>query len=372
MQIKKNIPLAKYTTFKIGGAAKYFCEVKNQLEALEAYEFAETNKLSVFVLAGGSNVLINDRGFDGLVIKISGFGIEIIRDNEREVILKVSAGHNWDDLVSFAVTNGWWGIENLSHIPGSTGAIAVQNVGAYGQEASQILCSVTVFDRTTKQILELTNKQCGFGYRSSIFNSSDKNKYLIFYVTLRLNKLGRPNLSYKDLKSSIKVAKAINSKVRPREQIKIIREEIIRIRDEKFPYPSRPKNGNAGSFFRGPVITEKAMEKLKKQLTEIFGLHVASRLNFMGPALKVAQGFKTPAAFLIDICGLKGFVVGGAAINASQPAIVLNFSGHATASDVLKLAKSVRKKVYVMTGVLLNFEPEFVGFSPNELKSLEV
>ncbi len=370
MTIKENIPLAPYTTFKIGGKARYFCTVLDQFDALEAYEFAEEKKLPVFILAGGSNVLISDSGFAGLVIKIEGRGIEIVKETKKEVLLKVAAGHNWDELVSFAVTNGWWGIENLSHIPGSTGAIAVQNVGAYGQEAGQVLRSVTVFDKQTKQILELPNSECRFGYRSSIFNTTQKNKYLIFYVTLRLLKSGKPNLGYKDLAASSEIQKALGTGAAGVKLLEIIRQQVIQIRNKKFPFPVAAKNGNAGSFFRGPVIAKAVMQKLKRQLAEIFGSQVADRLNHMEAALKVEQGYKTPAAFLIDVCGLKGLAKGGAAVNMAQPAIILNATGKATAQDVVRLAEAVRKKVYTRTGLRLQFEPEFVGFKDSEYKSL--
>src|ERR1700687_3131690 len=142
MQIQENVLLAPFTTFKIGGAAWFFCVVNNQFDALEAYEFAKGRELETFVLGGGSNVLVSDDGFKGLVLKVENKGIEISFEDEKAVLLKVASGEVWDEVVKFAVKNNWWGIENLSHIPGSTGAIAVQNVGAYGQEAKDVIDSV--------------------------------------------------------------------------------------------------------------------------------------------------------------------------------------------------------------------------------------
>src|SRR3989338_306012 len=145
MEITENIKLAPYTTFKIGGRARVFCTVKDQFEALEAFEFANKRNLDVFVLGGGSNLLISDEGFNGLVARVENKGIEILHEDDSSVVLKIASGEKWDEVVKFAVKNNWWGIENLSHIPGGTGAIAVQNVGAYGQEAKHIIKSVTVF-----------------------------------------------------------------------------------------------------------------------------------------------------------------------------------------------------------------------------------
>src|SRR5581483_7363092 len=240
MQIQENILLAPYTTFKIGGPAKYFCVVKDQFDALQAYEFAEKNQLKTLVLGGGSNMLISDKGFDGLVLKIENKGIEVLSHDEEHVLLKIASGEVWDEVVKFAVSNNWWGIENLSHIPGSTGAIAVQNVGAYGQEAKNLIESVTVFDRKTHEIQSLNNSECDFGYRTSIFNMGQKGKYIIFYITLKLSKIARPILAYRDL------AKKFEGK---RPALEEVRQAVIGIRDTKFPFPTEAKKGNAGSFF---------------------------------------------------------------------------------------------------------------------------
>ena len=162
MEISENIILAPYTTFKIGGLARYFCIVKDQFDALQAYEFAQEKSLKTFVLGGGSNILVSDKGFNGLVLKVENKGIEIVKDTADGVLLKVASGENWDEVVKFAVKNNWWGIENLSHIPGSTGAIAVQNVGAYGQEASKVIESVTVFNKQAHNITQIQNISSSF------------------------------------------------------------------------------------------------------------------------------------------------------------------------------------------------------------------
>ena len=351
MKIQENVLLAPYTTFKIGGPAKWFCIVKDQFDALEAFEFAQKKQLKTFVLGGGSNVLISDKGFDGLVIRVVNKGIEVLSEDVNQVLLKVASGEVWDEVVSFTVKNNWWGLENLSHIPGSTGAIAVQNVGAYGQEASNLIKSVTVFDTQTHQILELTKEQCDFSYRQSIFNTTAKGKYIIFYLTLALSKLPKPILTYRDLQN------LFNS---PDVKINDIRNAVILIRDKKYPFPTEAKLGNAGSFFKNPVFNTKTFEELKIQISNRFGTEIVEILNTK--LFKDENQIKIPAAFLIELCGLKNLRNGGAIINQNQPLIIINETGTATAKDVLGLAQKVIDEVCLKTRIRLLIEPELIGF----------
>ena len=351
MQIQENVLLAPYTTFKIGGPARHFCIVENQFDALEAFEFARDKHLNTFILGGGSNILVSDKGFNGLVIKVVNKGIEVVSESVDDVLLRVASGEIWDEVVKFAVKNNWWGIENLSHIPGSTGAIAVQNVGAYGQEASSVIESVTVFDKLTHQILSLAAKDCGFGYRRSIFNFVDKGKYIIFNVVFKLQKNGYPNLEYRDLKNKFEGQSPALSE---------IRQEIINIRDKKFPFPTEAKLGNAGSFFKNPVLSQADYQNLVSKLLVEFGQAAADTL---AKKKFVDSGqIKIPAAYLIELCGLKNSKSGGAAINQNQPLVIINHSGSATAKDVLNLANQVKDSVLFKTGIELNFEPELIGF----------
>ena len=351
MQIQENVLLAPYTTFKIGGLARYFCIVKDQFDALEAYEFAQKHKLNVFILGGGSNLLVSDQGFNGLVIKVVNKGIEILSEEENKVLLKVASGEVWDEAVAFAVKNNWWGMENLSHIPGSTGAIAVQNVGAYGQEASKIITEVSVFDTKTHQIISISNADCGFAYRQSIFNTSQKGRYIIFHIVFSLSKTTQPILSYRDLQNKFSGASP---------SLKEIRQAIIEIRDKKFPFPLQAKNGNAGSFFKNPILTQQEYKNLLNVLGKNFGAEVGE--NLQKKKFEENGQIKIPAAYLIDICGLKDLQSGGAAINKNQPLVIVNQTGSATAADVLALAEKVKTEVNRKTGILLKFEPEFLGF----------
>ncbi|MCL5774687.1 MAG: UDP-N-acetylmuramate dehydrogenase [Patescibacteria group bacterium] len=361
MEILENVPLAGYTTFKIGGPARWFCEVKTPEETAEAFEFAHRQKTPVFVLGGGSNLLVSDRGFDGLVTKVCFKGKEILEENSEAVKIKVAAGENWDEIVEWTVKNGWWGLENLSHIPGSCGAIAVQNVGAYGQEASRVLVSTSVFDTTSKRFLELINSECQFGYRSSIFNKQARGRYVIFSVTLALSKKPTPILEYRDL------VRAFAGK---NPALAEIRQEIIKIRNLKYPFPVKAKNGNAGSFFKNINLDETGFNDLLARASASFGENAAQTLD-KKTFRENNSHFKVPSAALIELCGLADLNVDGAKINHNQPLVIVNESGRASAKDVLSLAKEVIDSVLKTFGVKLQVEPILLGFSSEELKLVE-
>lgn len=360
MQIKENILLAPFTTFKIGGEAKYFCEVKDQFDALTAFEFAKEKNVPVFILGGGSNVLISDSGFKGLVMRIINSGIEVVSENTDDVILKVASGENWDSVVAFAVKNNWWGIENLSHIPGSTGAIAVQNVGAYGQEAKNVIESVTVFDTKTHEITSLKNSDCGFAYRSSIFNTTEKGRYIIFNIVFKLSKNPSPILNYRDL--------AIRFSGTPKPSLLSIRQSVIDIRDGKFPFPTEAVLGNAGSFFKNYVTDKSGYEGIANKVKELWGEAEFNGLD--SKKFTDDKNIKIPTAFLFELCGIKDLEFGGAAINKNQPLVIINKTGTATAKDVLNLAKTVKKTIYDKLQINIHIEPELIGFSESDLKEL--
>lgn len=355
MEIQENIPLSRYTTFHIGGNAKYFCVCNTLFDLQKSLDFAKQNNLEIFVLGEGSNVLVSDKGFNGLVIKPLLKKIDF-RPDDSHVLVTLGAGEHWDDVVALCVSKGYWGIENLSHIPGSCGALAVQNVGAYGQQISDVIESVEVFDIEKSEVSILTNKDCLFTYRHSIFNTSHKGKYIILSITIKLSLVPSPCLEYGDIKKYFSDLGILQ----PTQQQ--IRDAVIAIRNTKFPYPHEAKNGNAGSFFRGPIISEEQMENIKDVVENKFGAEASLRLTSMKDRLQVAQGFKTPVAFFMELCNLKGYQVRGAQINQSQPAIVLNVTGSASAHDVLQIRDRVFKEVKETFGVDLEVEPELIGF----------
>ncbi|MFI5205899.1 MAG: hypothetical protein ACHQVK_03070, partial [Candidatus Paceibacterales bacterium] len=240
-------------------------------------------------------------------------------------------------------------------------------VGAYGQEAKNVIESVTVFNKDSHEIQNLKASDCGFGYRSSIFNLSRRGKYIIFYINLKLSKIPRPTLSYRDVQ--IKFSGKNPS-------LAEIRNEVIKIRDQKFPFPTEAKKGNAGSFFKNPVLNENQYKDLSVRVKNLFGDDKVAELESKkfneqsafakaladDPLLNKIKWVKVPAAFLIELCGLKDLKSGGAAINHNQPLVIINQTGHATAQDVLKLANEVKRAVLDKTGIALQFEPELIGF----------
>ena len=356
MKIKPNENLSAYTTFKIGGPAKYFCVAKNPDDIREAILFAKQEKLPVLILGGGSNMLVSDKGFAGLAVKIDLRGWQA-QERGDSVFLTAAAGENWDNLVELAVKKAWWGIENLSHIPGKVGAIAVQNVGAYGQEASQVIDKVEVLEKQSGKIFKFRNRDCGFAYRASIFNTTQHGKFIILSITFKLSRLPRPNLWYRDLSSRF---------LGKHPSLADIRRAVIEIRNKKFPFPTGPKNGNAGSFFKNIIIDQKQFQRLGAKISESLGHDALDFLN--RKAIPMHKHFKIPAAPVLEICGLKGLDNKQAKINQAQPLVILNFSGKAKAADVLGLAAKVLKTVREKTGLILDLEPELVGFSPAELK----
>ena len=325
--MRENVLLRDHTTFHIGGPARYFIEVKNISELRESVDFAHKKKLPILILGGGSNMLVSDRGFNGVVIRLRFFGFEI---NEERV--KISASENWDECARRIVEHGLWGIENLSFVPGDAAGLAIQNVGAYGQEARNAIEYVEVYDTIANVECRMTNEECKFRYRQSIFNTEKRGQYVILSVTLKLSKKGAPNTSY-----GVKA-----------DSLAGMREAIIAVRKSKGQDPS--EYHSAGSFFKNPIITEKQYAALGPGV----------------PRYPADGGVKIPAGYLLDkICNLKGLTVGGAKLSELQVINIINFN-NATASDALNLFKKARDTVFAKTGIMLENEPELIGFTDLE------
>lgn len=350
--IQETFALAPLTTLQVGGAARFFVEVQNVEEALAALDFAKTRELAVFILGGGSNLLIADRGFDGLIIKIVIRGIEFYARN-TDVLVTAGAGENWDDLVRLCVERNLAGVECLSGIPGSVGATPVQNVGAYGQEVSDTIESVRAIDCETNEIRDLTNAECGFAYRRSIFNTTHKNKFIVLQVTFRLRQNGQTKLNYADLKSLFPL------NYQP--SLSEIREAVLKVRAAKSMVISAldENHRSAGSFFKNPVVKPEkffAIELLARQLSLI-----SSEQNV--PHYPNIDGnIKIPAAWLIEKSGFhKGLARGRAGISTNHTLALVNRGG-ATADEILKLVEEIQTKVKDVFGVELESEPIWLGF----------
>jgi len=358
--VQKDISLARFTSFQIGGNSRLFCKLENAETLTKTMELFASERNSLFILGGGSNVLINDTGFDGLTLRIATRGIQISNNAPDNVIVVVEAGESWDKVVETCVNRNLWGIENLSHIPGTAGAAVVQNIGAYGQEISDVLISVDVYDLQEKRGKTLSAEECSFAYRRSIFNTSAVEKYLILRIHLNLSTIENPQLTYADVEryfNKIKIAHPSALEMR---------QGIIRIRDAKFPYPDYRNGGNAGSFFKNFKLNELQYEEVIRKVHDLAGGSYSARLT--KSMLRTDAELRTlPTAVLIDSLGLKGYGRGGAQINYTQPLVILN-KGTASAMDVLAVFHDVRQMIFKRFGLIVENEPQLVGFSNSELE----
>jgi UDP-N-acetylmuramate dehydrogenase len=350
MQIEENIPLAPLTTFRIGGPARFFAEAKSQADVQEAVAFAHSRNLPLFVLGGGSNLVVADSGWPGLVLKIAISGIDRSSDDrEGKVLFDVGGGELWDRFVSHAVVARCAGIECLSGIPGSVGGTPVQNVGAYGQEVSQTIESVLAYDLKDGQVRELCNEACGFAYRSSIFNTTERGRFIILRVTYALTPGGEPHFEYADLKRHFEGRETRPNLAETREAVR-----HIRARKGMLIVEGDPDCRSAGSFFKNPVISAEQHEDLRKR-AEAKKLTIPSY-----PALE--KSMKVSAAWLVEHSGFsRGLGFGHAGISSKHALAIVNRGG-ATAAEVVALKDQIQQRVEEIWGVRLETEPVFVGF----------
>jgi len=350
--VQENVPLADFTTLKIGGEARYFVQACDEVEVHGALEFAEQNDLNVFILGGGSNVLIADEGFDGLVLQIVLKGISVSREKDNIFFVEAQAGEDWDEFVKFCVEKNLQGVECLSGIPGFIGGTPVQNVGAYGQEVSETIVLVKVLERTSGKIFEMTNRQCGFGYRKSIFNTKEKNRFIVLAVTFALIQNGEPKIIYKDLKDFFGIKKP---------SLKETREAVLQTRRAKSMVidSQDPNSKSAGSFFKNPLVTKKQYAKITAQAEQSGAISRNENL----PNFEVSENqLKIPAAWLIEKSGFqKGFKLGNVGISTNHTLAIVNFGG-ATAQEILNLKGKIQDKVLKDFAVELIPEPIFIGF----------
>jgi UDP-N-acetylmuramate dehydrogenase len=348
--IHENVALAPLTTFQIGGPARYFVNALTEEDIVDSIQFAKTRQLPIFVLGGGSNLLVADAGFPGLVIKVGLQGVEWQSDGDATLV-RAGAGMEWDPLVELCVERNLAGIECLSGIPGSVGGTPVQNVGAYGQEVSEALVGVRAYDRSKDSAVELSREQCQFTYRSSLFNTTAKDRYIVVQVTYSLSNNGAPSLRYPD------VQREFDGQHSP-PTLTEVRTAVRRIRARKamLLVDGDPDCRSAGSFFKNPIITEK----------EFVELQARTELNiprYPAPVGKV----KTAAAWLIEQAGFsKGYSLGSAGLSTKHTLALVN-KGDARAEHILRLAREIRLRVHDKFGVDLVPEPVFVGFDSSSL-----
>lgn len=335
MDILYNHSLLQFNTFGIEALAREFIEVGTDDELRHLVEHQKTASKQMMFLGGGSNILFTG-DYQGTIIKISTSGIEVVDENKDTVLLKVAAGENWDDLVEYCVDKGWCGLENLSGIPGQVGSSPIQNIGAYGSELKDHFESLDGINLCTGERFTYDADHCQFGYRDSIFKRALKGRVVITHVTFRLEKRPLFNLTYQGLKQKFEniPAEEIN--------LKRIREVILETRASKLPDPKML--GNAGSFFKNPMVTGKQMDELKERYPGIAYF----------PSGESGR-FKLAAGWLIEQCGWKGFREGDAGVHKDQALVLVNF-GKATGMDILILAGKIQRSVSDKFGIILERE----------------
>ncbi|XKT75129.1 MAG: UDP-N-acetylmuramate dehydrogenase [Patescibacteria group bacterium UBA2103] len=327
MEIHERYSLKEKTTLKVGGSARYFIDT-DDLES--AVSFAKEKDLPVFVLGGGSNIVLPDGEIDAVVISPKFLGTSVLEESDESVLVKVGGSEVLDNFIQHTVDKGWWGLENLSWIPGLVAGLAVQNVGAYGVEASSYIERVHIFDTKDGVYGVLDNKECSFGYRKSIFNTKKKGRYIITHVELRLSKTEHPILTYRGLQDRVGEVSQKN-----------IRDTVITIRKEKDLDPERVFS--VGSFFKNVEVKDISFlpEEVQKKCFEM------------------ESGYKIPAGALIEHVGLKGFCINDACVSSVQANMLIN-KGNASSEDIKNIYQHVVERVRFNLNVELVHEPEFV------------
>lgn len=340
MKEVKNYSLLEHNTFGFDAKCSCFYEYENELELLEIRRLLENSSVDFLHIGGGSNLLfVGD--FRGAVLHSAIKGKEVIAQNQEQVVLRVGAGEVWDEFVGWCVDNGYYGLENLSYIPGEVGAAAVQNIGAYGNEICDYLESVEAFDMDNGQIVQFSKAECDYAYRHSFFKTREAHRYIIMHVHFCLTNCFQPNLNYAALANEICKRGWRASDLTP----KALRNLIIDIRREKLPDPE--KIGNAGSFFMNPVVPIEKLDEIRRDYQRV-------------PAYPVdGGGYKIPAAWLIEQCGWKGKKCGTVGVYDKQALVLVHFGG-GSGLDICNLSDAIRRSVKEKFGIEITPEVNFI------------
>lgn len=330
-RIAEQVPLAPYTTFRIGGPAEFFVSVSSVAELRDAVSWAKERALPIAVLGGGSNVLIADEGVKGLVVRMD-IGGSVYEERDGTVAVRAGAGMSWDALVGETVERGLWGIENLSGIPGSVGGAVVQGIGAYNQAVGETLESVEVFDCHAGELRSMSREECAFEYRDSFFKHDD-GRHVVVSATFVLSEGGAPNLAYRDL-AALNLADPTPTDVR---------NAVLQIRHGKFP--DLAEAGTAGSFFKNPILPQ----------TEAAAL-AASYPGMPLFDMPETDGVKVPLGWILDrVLHLRGARVGDVCAYENQALVIVN-TGSASARDVDAFVRNIEQKVFDATGIHIERE----------------
>ncbi|HEY6160512.1 MAG TPA: UDP-N-acetylmuramate dehydrogenase [Bacteroidia bacterium] len=338
MIITENHPLVKENTFGIEAYARFFIELDNVSEMKELLSTDQFRSMPQLVLGGGSNLLFT-RDFSGVVLKNNIKGISLVKEDEEHAYVRAGAGENWHQFVLHCIEENYAGIENLSLIPGNIGAGPMQNIGAYGVELKDVFHELEALNMETLEIETFSNTGCRFGYRESIFKQEAKGKYIITSVTLRLNKKPKFNTSYGAIEKELEQMGVQQLSIRA------ISDAVIRIRKSKLPDPT--VIGNAGSFFKNPVVSTGKYESLKKEFPAIVGYKNSETET------------KLAAGWLIEQCGWKGKREGDAGVHKDQALVLVNY-GHARGNEVFELSEKILRSVKEKFGITLEREVNIV------------
>jgi UDP-N-acetylmuramate dehydrogenase len=354
----RDVPLAPLTTFRIGGPARYFRCVRTRDELVATLRWSRTTAMPLFVLGGGSNVVVSDQGFDGLVLQVLPAGLHFARDGDS-VIVRAAAGVSWNSVVEACLARNLAGIECLAGIPGLVGGVPIQNVGAYGQEVAGTLTAVDAIERATGAERRFQGSECGFAYRRSRFNTDDAGQFIIISAELRLKQDGAPTLVYPA------VREAVAARYGPRPALQQVAEAVVAIRRTKSMVIDDDDvcSRSAGSFFLNPTVDEETLAGIRARAARN---GIASDLM---PVHDLAQGWKKlSSAWLIEKSGFpKGYRHGDVAVSPKHPLAIVNL-GRGTAAQVRGLAREIRTGVAETFGVELRPEPIFVGWTGDPLE----
>ncbi len=336
LDIQENVSLQGFNTLALDVYARYFFEIENVEQIPNVFEFSDHHQLPVLILGGGSNVVIT-KNFPGLVLKISLSGINT-KEHGDTVFVTAAAGENWHQLVTTCLRNGYYGIENLALIPGSVGAAPLQNIGAYGVELSDVLASVSGWDREHKTWSDLSGDQCELAYRDSVFKRQRKDNFVITTVTLKLNKRALTKNTYQALQHSLDQQSI--SQPTPQQ----IADTVIAVRRSKLPDPA--ELANVGSFFKNPIVScEQA-----KQLLKDFPSMVQYPQD---------NGVKLAAGWLLEQAGWKGKRIAGVGMHDQQSLVLINYD-QGSGDDVIELAEAIKRDILDKFGVQLMIEPTVI------------
>ena len=340
MTIYNNYSLKKHNTFGLDIVAKEFFSAQSEDEIVELIKSRDLINEENLILGGGSNILFKGN-YNGIVINSNLSNINIIEDHKDSVLIEAESGVDWDHLVDYSVENGFYGIENLSYIPGTVGAAPIQNIGAYGVELENVFVELEAIDLKSGEMKLLGKKECQFKYRDSIFKNSLKNKFYISKIRLRLQKNGQLKLNYRAVQDFIKEKSIEISEL----DLRKVRDIIINIRKSKLPDPH--EIGNAGSFFKNPVINNNLFIRLKEKYKDLVFFKLSK------------DEIKIPAAWLIEKAGFKGKRFGEVGIHDKQALVIVNY-GNAESTEIINLSEKIKNKIFEKFNIDLETEVNIV------------